>query len=166
MANEDDENSRGNGSGTPPEGAPEQPEQAQATVEDLITDLEKKLVASEQTATEAVDRWKRTAADFENYKRRTKKELDEGQQRGREHVVKELLPVLDNLERALKHATADDPLAAGVRMVEKQLVSALEKFGVTRFSAVGQPFDPSLHDAIQQVESTELAPGTVAQEFA
>jgi molecular chaperone GrpE len=167
MANQDDDNSRGNGSQPPGDGGEQPPpQQAQATVEDLITDLEKKLESSEQAAAEATDRWKRTAADFENYKRRSKKELDEGQTRGREQVFRELLPVLDNLERALKHATAEDPLAAGVRMVEKQLVSALEKFGVTRFSAVGQPFDPSLHDAIQQVESPDLAPGTVAQEFA
>src|SRR5581483_7299406 len=114
MANEDDEKSRGNGSGEPASGPKDEAER-QATVEDLITELEKKLETSEQAAAELTDRWKRTAADFENFKRRTKKELDEGQQRGREHVIKELLPVLDNLERALKHATAEDPLAAGVR---------------------------------------------------
>ena len=73
--------------------------------------------------------------------------------------------MIDNLERALKHA-GDDPLAQGVRMVEKQLLSTLEKSGVTRFSAVGQPFDPALHDAIQQIETAEHPPNTVAQEFA
>ena len=169
MGNED-ENGSGNGS-TPPAGkgtgaGGEQPQPTQATVEDLITDLEKQVHALEEKFKDEHDRLLRTAADYENFKRRTKKELDESLGRGREQVIKEILPVMDNLERALKHATAEDPLAAGVRMVEKQLLSALERFGVTRFSAVGQPFDPSLHDAIQQVESSELQPGTVAQEFA
>jgi molecular chaperone GrpE len=112
------------------------------------------------------DRMLRTAAEFENYKRRAKKELDEAALRGREQLLKELLPAMDNLERALKHAPAGDPLAVGVLQTEKQLLQALEKFGIVRFSSVGQPFDPSVHDAIQQLETSEHAPGTVAQEFA
>jgi molecular chaperone GrpE len=112
------------------------------------------------------DRLLRTAAEFENYKKRVKKELDEAQARGREALLKEILPVLDNLERALSHAQEKDPLAVGVRMVEKQLLSGLEKFGITRFSALGQPFDPSLHDAIQHVETSDIPPGSVATEFA
>ncbi len=112
------------------------------------------------------DRLLRTAADFENYKKRAKKEMDEAATRGRESLLKEVLPVVDNLERAISHAPKDDPIAAGVRLVEKQLLGALEKFGITRFSATGQPFDPSLHEAIQQVETADFPPGTVAQEFA
>src|SRR5262249_2481809 len=77
-----------------------------------------------------------------------------------------ILPVIDNLERALKHAPEGDPLSQGVKMVEKQLLGALEKFGITRFSAEGQPFDPSMHDAIQHVETDSVPPGTVAQQFA
>jgi len=120
----------------------------------------------QQAHDELKDRLLRTAAEFENFKKRTRKEMDEAQARGREGVLKEILPVLDNLERALQHAAEKDPLAVGVRMVEKQLLVALEKFGITRFSAVGQPFDPSVHDAIQQVETAEMPPGTVAMEFA
>jgi molecular chaperone GrpE len=112
------------------------------------------------------DRLLRTAADFENYKKRVKREVDEAQSRGRDSLLKEILPVLDNLERALQHAQEKDPLAVGVRMVEKQLISALEKFGITRFSSVGQTFDPTMHDAIQQVESSDVPPGAVAIEFA
>jgi molecular chaperone GrpE len=124
------------------------------------------LARLEQANAELKDRLLRTAAEFENWKKRAKKESDEAAARGRESLLRELFPVMDNLERALKHAAPDDPLAAGVKMVEKQLLAALEKFGVTRFSAVGQAFDPALHEAIQQVESTEHAPGTVASEFA
>ncbi|HEX8953304.1 MAG TPA: nucleotide exchange factor GrpE [Polyangia bacterium] len=135
---------------------------AQPTLEQQIDQLEK----LEQEKRELHDRLLRTAADFENFKKRTKKEADEASIRGREQLLKELLPALDNLERALKHAPAGDPLAVGVQQTEKQLLQALEKFGVVRFAAVGKPFDPSLHDAIQQVETNEYPPGTVAQEFA
>jgi molecular chaperone GrpE len=127
---------------------------------------ETKLAASEQKQRELHDRLLRMAAEFENWKKRAKREQDEAQNRGREALLKELLPSLDNLERALKHAAENDPLAVGVRLVEKQLLGALEKFQVTRFSSVGKPFDPSLHEAIQQVETAEHPSGTVAQEFA
>jgi molecular chaperone GrpE len=120
----------------------------------------------EQEKKDLHDRLLRTAAEFDNWKKRAKKESDEAQARGREGLLKELLPVLDNLERALKHAPEGDPLAAGVRLVEKQLLQALERFSVTRFSALGQPFDPALHEAIQQVETEKVAPGAVAEEFA
>jgi molecular chaperone GrpE len=120
----------------------------------------------EQEKRDLHDRLLRTAAEFENFKRRSKKEIDDAATRGREQLLKELLPALDNLERALKHAPAGDPLAVGVQQTEKQLLQALEKFGVVRFSALGKPFDPSVHDAIQQMETSEHPQGTVAAEFA
>jgi molecular chaperone GrpE len=147
-----------NGTGEPTEAAPP-PAPAPPSPEERIAQLE-------QEKRELHDRLLRTAADFENWKRRAKRELDESAAKGREGLLREVLPVIDNLERAIKHAPGDDPLAQGVRMVEKQLLSALEKFGVSRFSAEGQPFDPTLHDAIQQVETAEVPAGTVAQQFA
>ncbi len=149
----------GPGEAPPP---PKTADAAEPTLEQQIEQLEK----LEKEKRELHDRLLRTAADFENFKKRSKKEADEASTRGREQLLKELLPALDNLERALKHAPAGDPLAVGVQQTEKQLLQALEKFGVVRFSAVGKPFDPSLHDAIQQVETSEYPPGTVAQEFA
>jgi molecular chaperone GrpE len=143
----------GNGSGEA-EAAP--------TLEQQIEQLEK----IEQEKRELHDRLLRTAAEFENFKRRSKKEMDDAATRGREQLLKELLPALDNLDRALKHAPPADPLTIGIQQTEKQLLQALEKFGVTRFSSVGKPFDPSQHDAIQQMETTEHPPGSVAQEFA
>jgi molecular chaperone GrpE len=127
---------------------------------------EERLAQLTRERDELHDRLLRTAAEFDNWKKRAKKEVDDAQSRGRETLLKELLPVFDNLERALKHAAADDPLATGVQMVEKQLMSVLDKVGVTRFSAVGQPFDPTIHDAIQQVETDEFPAGIVAVEFA
>jgi molecular chaperone GrpE len=112
------------------------------------------------------DRFLRLAAEFENWKKRSRREQEEASSRGREQLLKELLPALDNLERALKAAPEKDQVAIGVRLVDKQIMQALEKFDVKRFSAIGQPFDPNMHEAIQQVESTDVAPGSVAQEFA
>lgn len=152
----------GDGAGAQPQA---QGEPSPQTIEDMISGLERQVQQLEQSNKELQDRLLRTAADFENFKKRTKKEMDEAGHVGRAALVKELLPVIDNLERALKHAAADDPLAQGVRMVEKQMLQALERFGITRFSAQGQPFDPAMHDAIQQVETAEVPPGTVAQEF-
>jgi molecular chaperone GrpE len=135
---------------------------SQPTLEQQIEQLEK----LEREKRELHDRLLRTAAEFENFKKRAKKESDDAATRGREQLLKELLPALDNLERALKHAPDGDPLTVGLLQTEKQLLQALEKFGVVRFSSVGKPFDPSVHDAIQQVETVEHAPGSVAQEFA
>jgi len=170
MANENSGNgAQGNGSqnnGGGGDGPAAGAEPAPKTFEDMITELEQEKQKLETEKKDLHDRLLRTAADFENWKKRVKKELDEGAQKGREALLKEILPVIDNLERALKHAPEGDPLAQGVKMVEKQLLGALEKFGITRFNAEGQPFDPSMHDAIQQVETTAHPPGTVAQQFA
>ncbi len=152
MANEDDAKTE------TAEAAPADPPTAEESAA--------KAQLAQQAQDELKDRLLRTAAEFENYKKRTKKEVEDATARGRESLLKEVFPVLDNLERALQHAQEKDPLAVGVRMVEKQLLGALEKFGITRFTAVGTPFDPSMHDAIQQVETTDVAPGSVAMEFA
>jgi molecular chaperone GrpE len=153
MGNDDDKT----GEAPPPDAADAAP-----TLEQQIEQLEK----LEKEKRDLHDRLLRTAAEFENFKKRTKKEADEASTRGREQLLKELLPAIDNLERALKHAPPGDPLAVGVQQTEKLLLQALEKFGVVRFTSVGKPFDPSIHDAIQQVETSDHPPGSVAQEFA
>ena len=127
---------------------------------------ELRLAALEAEKREVHDRFLRLAAEFENWKKRARREQDEAATRGREALLKELLPALDNLERALQAASEKDPVAVGVRLVDKQVMSALEKFEVKRFSALGHPFDPNMHEAIQQVESIEVAAGCVAKEFA
>src|SRR5437868_10672752 len=160
MVNEDDKaENAGPGDAAPAaqQGSDGQ-EASQPTLEQQIEQLEK----LEREKRELHDRLLRTAAEFENFKKRAKKEMDDAATRGREQLLKELLPALDNLERALKHAAEGDPLAVGVKSTEKQLLQALEKFGVTRFSSLGKPFDPSLHDAIQQLETSEHPPGSVA----
>lgn len=111
------------------------------------------------------DRLLRTAAEFENYKRRSRKEMDDAVVRGLEGVLKELLPPLDNLDRAIvaaRTANATGALLEGVLLVQKQFFSALEKLQVKSFDAEGKPFDPNFHEAVQQVDSATLPPGSVA----
>jgi molecular chaperone GrpE len=110
------------------------------------------------------DRRLRSAADLENYKKRAAKERDEVLRYGIERLVKELLPVIDNLDRALAAAPKDDPLASGVELTRRMLEEALGRFGVKAFSAKGQPFDPRVHEALMSVATADARPGVVVDE--
>lgn len=111
----------------------------------------------------------RLAADFENYKKRLAKEKADVIAYGNEELIKALLNVLDNLERALEHSdTQDDPkpVIEGVKLVQKQFLSLLEKFGVQFVNASrGEEFDPRLHQAIERVESPDVEPGHIISEM-
>lgn len=114
------------------------------------------------------ERMLRAAADLDNYRKRAAKEKDEAQRFGIERVLKDLLPVLDNLDRALEQPVEGNdagPLLAGVRMTRKLFEDALARNGVKGFSARGQPFDPHLHEAMSQVETSEVPPNTVVTEM-
>jgi molecular chaperone GrpE len=109
----------------------------------------------------------RTAADFDNFRKRSRRELDEARRGGREEVIKALLPIFDNLDRAIQssaRATDVKPVIDGLSMVHRQFVDALGKEGILRVPTVGSAFDPSVHEAIQQVVTDEHAPGTVIAE--
>jgi len=130
-------------------------------------DLSQALGRETQKKLEEVhDRWVRSVADLENYRKRAQKEREEVQKFGVEKLVKDLLPVLDNLDRALSAAAADDPLVAGVKLVRSSFEQVLARQGVKGFSALGQPFDPARHEALMQVPTAEAAPGTVVVEHA
>jgi molecular chaperone GrpE len=130
-------------------------------------DLSQQLGRETQKKLEDVhDRWVRAVADLENYRKRAQKERDEVQKFGVEKVVKDLVPVLDNLDRALAAAAADDPLVAGVKLVRASFEQALGRHGVKGFSAMGLPFDPARHEALMQVPTADAAPGTVVLEHA
>ncbi|HUH81987.1 MAG TPA: nucleotide exchange factor GrpE [Solirubrobacteraceae bacterium] len=90
----------------------------------------------------------RTQADFENYRKRVAREATAAQERGCATLAKELLPALDNLDRALEAAAADDPLLEGVKLVRAELNAALGRAGIESFSPLGEAFDPSLHEAM------------------
>ncbi|WP_224361621.1 nucleotide exchange factor GrpE [Hyalangium versicolor] len=113
------------------------------------------------------ERTVRAAADLENYKKRAQKEKEEVQKFGSEKLLKDLLPVMDNLDRAMDAATKSPDFASfhkGVAMTRKSFEDTLARHGVKSFSAKGQAFDPRLHEAMQQVETAEVAPGNVAFE--
>jgi len=129
--------------------------------------LEERLAEALAEAAKNRDQFLRTAADFDNFRKRSRREVDDAQRRGKESTVKDLLPVFDNFERAIQHAETlpeGKPVAEGLRMVLKQFLDTLEKMGIQRVVAVGQPFDPALHEAIQHLESTEQPAGVVLYE--
>jgi molecular chaperone GrpE len=115
------------------------------------------------------DRYVRLAAEFENYKRLAQRDQRDQIRYGNEQILKELLPVVDNMERAIKAATdsggGGSALIQGVDLTLKQLVSALGKFGVQPIESVGQPFDPTLHQAVSQIPSESVPEQHVAQEY-
>jgi molecular chaperone GrpE len=113
------------------------------------------------------DQLLRTAADYDNFRKRSRREVADAERRGREDLLKDLLPVFDNLERAALHAeTASDvkSLADGIGMVMRQFTDTLGRLGIERVVSVGAAFDPSQHEAIQQLETAEHPPGTIAAE--
>jgi molecular chaperone GrpE len=139
-----------------------------------LAQLEAQLEESFKRARDTGDRLKdtherllRTAAEFDNFKKRALKEKEDVQRFGIERLLKDFLPVMDNLERALDHAEQHDPrqVIDGVRLVQKLFETTLAKHGVSGFSAVGKPFDPAVHEALMQQESDEPA-GTVVSEMA
>ncbi|HEY0195579.1 MAG TPA: nucleotide exchange factor GrpE, partial [Kofleriaceae bacterium] len=128
-------------------------------------ELEAKIAGLEKDKKENWDRYLRTAADLENLRKRQKRELDDAKLESKGRVLKEMLPVVDNLERAIEHATTQagsNPIVEGVQLVLRQFLTAFERLEVTPVEANGQPFDPNLHEAISQQESDQ-APGTVVQ---
>jgi molecular chaperone GrpE len=130
-----------------------------------IDELEARIAALEKDKKENWDRYLRTAADLENLRKRQKRELDDVRLESKGRVLKEMLPVVDNLERAIEHATAQagtNPIIEGVQLVLRQFLTAFERLDVTPVEAAGQPFDPNLHEAISQQES-DAPPGTVVQ---
>ena len=141
-------------------------------IEAELRDVRAQLDLSVERARETLDRLKdtherylRAAADLENYKKRAVREKEEAERYGVQKLLKDLLPVVDNLDRALAHAEASNPLTAGIEATRRIFEDTLARYGVKAFSAVGQPFDPTHHEAMQQVETREAPPGTVVSEM-
>ncbi len=114
------------------------------------------------------DMWMRTAADFDNFRKRSRREVEDAKKGGKEDLLREVLPVFDNLERALQSAARATDVAAvsqGLSMVLKQLEGTLSKVGISKVATIGSAFDPGVHEAIQQVETDEHPAGTVMAEI-
>lgn len=131
---------------------------ADAQLEDLRRQLDDKQ-----------DRLLRALAEADNIRRRAQRDRDDYVKYATESLVRDLIPVIDNLDRALDSARSTAGAASvvtGVELIQRELLRVLERSGVTRYSAVGQPFDPARHEAIARVVSTEAAPDTVVNETA
>lgn len=144
-------------------------EEDTAAVSAEIAKLTQALEQKAKEATEAHDKYLRTSADFDNYRKRMQRDLADFRKYANEQMARELLSVVDHLALAIKHAAeageSNDGLRQGVELVHKQLRDVLEKFGITSFSSQGEPFDPAKHDAIMQ-EATDAVPeNTVVQVF-
>jgi len=129
--------------------------------------LEEQLASAREEARQYHDKWLRERADLENLKRRAAREQDELKKYATEKILKDLLPLVDNLERAVQHAQSGGngaPLIEGVAMVLKGFLDVLQRHGLTRVPAKGQPFDPVHHEAMAQVESDEHPPNSVVEE--
>ncbi len=156
----------------PDGGAPAAPPASEAEAPpapDPLKELEGKLAAAEKEKKDNWDRYLRAAADLENTRKRQKRELEDAKFDAKNKVLKEMLPVVDNLERAIEHAStsidenpATRAIVEGVQLVLRQFQTAFERLDITAIDALGQPFDPNLHEAISQIESDQPA-GTVVQ---
>jgi molecular chaperone GrpE len=113
------------------------------------------------------DQLLRLAADFDNFRKRSRREISDAERMAREELLRELLPVFDNLDRASQHAGAAtdvQSLVDGIAMVSRQFVDTLGRLGVERVAAVGTAFDPAVHEAVQQMETADQPPGMVCAE--
>ena len=150
-----------------PQNKPEKTDQVE--VDDPMKDLEAQLEAKEQEAKENYDRLLRVSAEFENYKKRTSRELEEFRKFANQSLIKELLSVVDNLELAMNstngHKTIDQGLLQGLDMTHTEILKVFEKFNVKPIEAKGQIFDPTFHEAVMQEETDEFDENTVINEL-
>ncbi len=132
-----------------------------------VARLREQLEIKELEAKNNYDRFLRQAAELENFKKRTTREKDEAIRFANEYLIKDLLPVLDNLERAVAHAKGGgngQPLVEGVEMVLRGFFDVLTRHGVVQIAALGRPFDPGKHEAMAQVENGDCPANTVVEE--
>ncbi|MCI9467119.1 MAG: nucleotide exchange factor GrpE [Ruminiclostridium sp.] len=121
--------------------------------------------ALQEQLREQEDKYLRLLAEYDNYRKRSQKEKDAAWTNAKADTVKEILPVYDNLDRALKQECADEAYAKGVQMTMTQLKTVLEKLGLEEIPAQGEPFDPAVHNAVMHCEDEALGENTVAEVF-
>ncbi len=150
---------------------PETPVAVEAEVvvnEDETTVLQEKLAQALDEIKVHQEQYLRTLADMENLRKRTQRDKEDLAKYANESILREILPVIDNLERAVEHAEqaqSDEGLFEGVQMTLTQFGQLLSKFGVEPVDAVGQPFDPAYHQAMGQMESGDYPVNTIVQQM-
>ena len=137
--------------------------------DDPIKELEAKLEAKEKEAVETYDRLLRASAEFDNYKKRSAREMEEFRKFANQSLIKEMLSVVDNLELAMNstndHKAIDKDLLQGLEMTHKEILKVFEKFNVKPIDAEGKPFDPTFHEAVMQEETNDSPKNTVINEL-
>lgn len=146
---------------------PELSAPGEESVAERIKQLEEELARKEAEAAANWDKFVRERADLENFRKRAHREKEDLLKYGNESLLLEMLPVIDNMERALAHASEESMAAViqGIELTLSMLQAAAKKFGVTPLDAKGKMFDPAYHQAMTQVQSEEFAPNTVVEEF-
>jgi molecular chaperone GrpE len=138
-------------------------------VDEPLKDLEARLAAKDQESKENYERLLRVSAEFENFKKRTSRELEEFRKYANQSLIKEMLSVVDNLELAMNstngHKAIDQGLLQGLDMTHKEILKVFEKFDVKPIEAKGQAFDPTFHEAVMQEETDEYEENTVVNEL-
>lgn len=137
------------------------PQEETAASEEKTVSVEELLKAAEQKRDEYLDMAQRVQAEFDNFRRRNNAARSEAWADGARETVLLMLPVIDNLERALAAQVEKSPFRDGVEMVHRQMLEVLSKRGVTEIECLGKPFDPELENAVAQADSSEGEPGTV-----
>jgi len=137
--------------------------------EDPVEEIKMELETTKQEAKETYDRFLRVSAEFENYKKRSSREMDDFRKFANESLIKELLPVVDNLERAIDSSDEDKganhSIVEGVHMTHKEMLKVFDTFNVKPIDALGKPFDPGFHQAVMQEETENDTGNTVLKEF-
>ena len=134
-------------------------------VADSPSELETKLAETEQSLAEKEKQYQYLAAEYDNFRRRSAKEKTEAYSKAKADAALAFLPVYDNLQRALAAPCGDEAYVKGVEMTMTQLKQVLEKLGITEIEALGQPFDPNLHNAVMHVEDDSVGESTVVEVF-
>lgn len=142
--------------------APDTPEVLETTPGGEIVALEERLKTAEQERDEYLNMAQRVQAEFENFRRRNNAARSDAWDDGTRDMIAQMLPVVDNLERALEASDGQGPLCEGVELVYKQMMDVLAKKGVAVINRVGELFDPELENAVMQVDASQGEPGTVA----
>ena len=147
---------------------PEHEDQKKKKREEIVEELHASLAEKEKQIEELKERMLYQQAEFENFKKLKAREKQDVLRFGNETLIKEMLPVIDNLERAIEHAGKTEEaksITEGVALTLNGFLKVLEKFDVTRIEALGRTFDPNLHEAVYQEEKDGVEPGTVVGEF-
>jgi molecular chaperone GrpE len=157
MSQDPQEEKTGEAAGENDNGAPVEAE--------LVITPEERIAALEAEKADLKDKWLRALAELENYKKRTRREIDDHVFRAQQSLLSAFLPTVDNLNRALEQARGHEQMSKGIEMVLSGFMGALGRFGVEAVPSVGHPFDPAIHEALQQIDTPEFAPGVVAREW-